>query len=170
MKIIGILFVVISAASVGWRLSLSIRGRCLVLGQLIHGFRHMKSELSFHSTPLPQAFQKVAAVTTGQAREFFLWIGSEMEQKCWLTPLTAMEQASSQMTELPPADPVRQVLKDLGTGLGQFDLESQLQELELALNRLTEIRIHADKERTIRCRTYQTLGVCAGLALAILLI
>lgn len=170
MKLLGVLFVVISASSVGWSLAMSVRRRCQVLGQLLSALRYMKSELSFHSTPLPQTFSALSDGAEGSVKAYFSLIASEMKEKCWLTPMTAMELASGQLTELPPADPARQVLRELGSGLGKFDLDSQLQEIDTALWRLDELRKHADAERTLRCKTYQTLGICAGLALAILLI
>lgn len=170
MKLLGVLFIVISASSVGWSLAVSVRKRCQVLGQLLSGLRYLKSELSFHNTPLPQAFSSLAEDAMGSVKGYFSLIASEMEQKCWLTPMTAMELASALLTELPPGDPARQVLRELGSGLGKFDLDSQLQEIDAALWRLEELRKQADEERTLRCRTYQTLGICAGLALAILLV
>ncbi len=170
MKLLGILFVVISASSVGWSLSMSVRRRCQVLSQLLSSLRYMKSELSFRSTPLPQTFAAMAEGAEGSVQSYFSVISSEMTQKCWLRPRTAMEMAAVRLTELPAGDPARQVLRELGNGLGKFDLESQLQEIDTALFRLEELRKHADGERTLRCKTYQTLGVCAGLALAILLI
>ena len=64
----------------------------------------------------------------------------------------------------------KQHLRNLGRTLGRFDLEGQRegiaavrQEIILALDKLT-------KDQEVRLRSYQTLGLCAGAALAILLL
>ena len=58
----------------------------------------------------------------------------------------------------------------LGTSLGRFDLTGQL-------NGLEQVRSHCRRElealagnRDQRVRGYQTLGICAGAALAILFV
>ena len=71
MKLIGISFVVISAASVGIRFSLAVKKRCELIGQLIIALRMFRSELSAHGTPLPEAFAVLAAATNGPISDFF---------------------------------------------------------------------------------------------------
>lgn len=170
MKLAGVLFVVISAASMGFRFSYAVRQRCNLLGQLILALRLLKSELSAHGTPIPEAFAFLAASTKGSTAEYFSAAAKQMHQKRWITPEGSLEFASDKLKELLPDDPVRMILRDMASYIGRFELESQLSGIECAVIRLEEIRKQAEQEKTLRCRTYRALGLCAGLALAILLV
>ena len=54
--------------------------------------------------------------------------------------------------------------------LGRYDLEGSVQALDLALSRLREEAKALQNSAAARCRTYLTLGVCTGLAAAVILI
>lgn len=170
MKTAGVVFVVISAASIGLRFAYAVRQRCHLLGQLLLSLRLLKGELSTHGTPLPEAFALLAAATNGSAAEYFSTAAKQMHQKRWMTPQASLCAAEDKLKELPGEDPVRKILRDLSAELGRFDLDSQLSGIDSAVSRLEEIRRTAEQDKTIRCRTYRALGLCAGLALAILLI
>ena len=79
-----------------------------------------------------------------------------------------MYTALSKLENLPLS--TTEALRLLGKSLGRFDLEGQLQGIE-------QVRSHCRRElealeagRDQRIRGYQTLGVCAGAALAILFV
>ena len=81
---------------------------------------------------------------------------------------SCMYAALSKMENLPFS--TAKALGLLGKCLGRFDLEGQLQGIE-------SVRSHCRRElealeagRDQRIRGYQTLGVCAGAALAILFV
>jgi len=54
--------------------------------------------------------------------------------------------------------------------LGRFDLPGQLEGIQAVRKRCEESLESIRKNRNERLRSYQTLGVCAGAALAIILI
>lgn len=170
MKLIGVLFVVLSAASVGFRFSYAVKQRCDLIGQLQVALRLLKSEISNHGTPLPEAFAVLAAATRGNVALYFSTAAKQMDQKRWMTPADSLVMAEDHLRELPANDPVRRILKELANGLGRLSWDNQLHSIDCAMVRLEEMRRIAEQDRTIRCRTYRTLGLCAGLALAILLI
>ena len=58
----------------------------------------------------------------------------------------------------------------MGSSLGRFDLEGQLQGLESVRIYCREQLDELSKDRDVRLRSYQTLGLCAGAALAILFV
>ena len=62
----------------------------------------------------------------------------------------------------------RRLLRQLGKTLGRFDLEGQLQGLQAVCAACLEARDSLQKDRDTRLRSYRTLGLCAGAALAIL--
>ena len=65
---------------------------------------------------------------------------------------------------------VRTALMSLFDTLGKYDLDGNLQALDLALGRLREEARQLQGSAAARCKTYVTLGVCTGLAVAVILI
>ena len=63
---------------------------------------------------------------------------------------------------------VRRNMRQLGTSLGRFDLEGQLQGLDAAKQQCRKDLIELQENAPQRIRNYQTLALCAGAALAIL--
>lgn len=57
---------------------------------------------------------------------------------------------------------------NLGSGLGKYDLPGQLRAVDLAMDRLRSLLEQCQAEQRSRIRSYCTLGVCAGLAIAII--
>ena len=53
---------------------------------------------------------------------------------------------------------------------GKCDLDGNLRALDLALGRLREEARQLQGSAAARCKTYVTLGVCTGLAVAVILI
>ena len=65
---------------------------------------------------------------------------------------------------------VRRLLVQLGHTLGRFDLTGQLQGIQAVQKRCEDTLGNIRKHRDEQLRSYQTLGICAGAALAIILI
>ena len=65
---------------------------------------------------------------------------------------------------------IRRLLAQLGYTLGRFDLDGQLQGIRSVSQRCEELLASIRNNRDERIRSYQTIGVCAGAALAIILI
>jgi stage III sporulation protein AB len=77
-----------------------------------------------------------------------------------------MNAALSKTKGLPQR--TRKNLQALGASLGQFDLQGQLSGLESARKQCRRELEELSKDRDVRLRSYQTLGLCAGSALALL--
>ena len=74
------------------------------------------------------------------------------------------------LTRLEPPKLLRRQLAELGATLGRFDLPGQLRGLEHAI-RSTEEALRTVRDGAEgRRRSWQTLGLCAGAALAILFV
>jgi hypothetical protein len=56
----------------------------------------------------------------------------------------------------------------LGTSLGRYDLQGQLNGIESVRIRCRSDLEELERNRDVRLRSYQRLGLCAGCALAIL--
>lgn len=170
MRIAGVIFIVVSAGSMGFRVALSLRRRCALLRQLMAALQLLRNEIAVCGTPLPQAFALMAASSDGLLERLFSRIAKDMDKRRWLTPLAAMQQALRDLPELPRDDRISMILLELAGKLGKYDLDSQLHGIDLAQAQLEEERLTAERERSVKGKTYETLGICAGLAMAILLL
>lgn len=127
----------------------------------------MTSELHFHGTPLPELCHGAARVCPNGVGRVFSRLARELET-CAAPEVSACMDAALEGTALPPK--ALDTLHLLGISLGRFDLDGQLKGLEEARS---TCRRHLDalsSDRDARLRNYQTLSLCAGAALAILLI
>ena len=169
MKYAGMLFVVVSAASVGMQMSASLRSRCRVLRQLLAVIQILRNEISVCGTPLPQAFALMAVSTNGAVERLFADLAREMEKKRWLTPLAAMELGLKNDTVWKQEEGVCGIMRRFAAGLGKYDRTSQLQVIDQTANDLSVLLKQTEQEHSIRGKTYRILGICAGLSMVILL-
>ena len=169
MKLIGISFIIFSTASVGLRFAHAVKQRCDVIGQLILALRMLKSELLTHGTPFPEAFGVIAASSQGSTAEFFASAAKTMAKKRWISPSDSLLLAEVHLVDLPEEDPVRKIVREFSLGIGKFDLDGQVKSIDNTLSRLEFVLHTAEQDKSVRCRIYRSLGLCTGLALAILL-
>lgn len=166
MKLIGIVFIVLSAGTVGCSMAMSMKKKCLLLRQLLDALQILKNELSVCATPLPQAFGLMAVSSTGELEAVFSAVAKDMDRNRWITPYDAFQA----LWKDKPQEPWQQVLLSLARKLGKYDLDAQLQGIETAKCATAQILSQMERERSMKSRTYETLAICAGLAVAILLI
>ena len=79
-----------------------------------------------------------------------------------------MRSALTRVPDIPSG--TRRALSELGTTLGRFDLAGQLKGLETVRGECRRELEQMNVNKDVRLRSYQTLGFCAGAAVAILLI
>ena len=104
--------------------------------------------------------------TRGTLREVFFNLARELEWQTSPDAASCMTAALKRSHELPRR--VRAIMKQLGHTLGRFDLPGQKQGLE-EVRESCRMELEAlGKNRETRLRSYGTLGLCAGAALAIL--
>lgn len=164
----GALLIVVGCSACGFSIASGKRGEERLLYQLLRILRSMEAELQYRLTPLPDLCRMAAEESKGVLHKVFMNLYRELNSQKLPDAGSCMSAALFTAEELPPR--VRRLLSQLGYTLGRFDLDGQLQGLcgvrKRCENSLDSIR----KNRDERLRSYQTLGICAGLALAIILI
>lgn len=166
MKVVGLIFIVLSAGSVGFRIGVILKNRCHYLMELIKMLQILENEISFGGTPLPQAFALVAQTAEGEVKKIFSHLSVQMENCRWISPKTAMEGALKGNQET-VAD---SILLELAEKIGKYDLDTQISSIRIAQAQVQQMLNDLEQERKVKSKTYQTLSICAGLAVAILLI
>ena len=167
-KLIGAVLILVGCSSFGFAITVRIKQEELSLRQLIAVLDYIQCELQFRMTPLPDLCRQAAQAHHNKIGKFFWYLSAELENQLSSDVQICVHKALSCVPDLPK----RSVdsLEILGRSLGRFDLDGQIQGLEAirgyCRSELEKITDHADERR----RSYQTLGICTGAALAILFV
>ena len=168
VKISGAIFVILACSSFGFSLAAAYLKEVRALRSLIKAVNYMKSELQYRYTALPELCAHAAQATDGCIRKFFLLLVAELESQICPNTEQCVLNVLARQQDLPSH--AKEIIVELGKTLGAFGLSGQLEGL-LQVHVACEERLaNLTKHQDIRVRSYQTLGVCAGAALAILLV
>ena len=164
----GAALVILGCGGFGFLLAAGYRSTENALRQLTAALDYMECELRYHMTPLPILVKNAGKERTGVVGSVFLQLASELEAQVTPEVSTCMHAALSHVGDMPKQ--LRSVFTELGQTLGRFDLNGQLKGLNAARQRCRRELEALSANRDVRLRSYQTLGLCAGAALAILFI
>lgn len=167
-KWIGSVLVIVGCGGVGFSMAASYRREEKYLWQLQEILQFMESELQFRLTPLPELCRLAGNEAYGLLRDIMLILAKELESQVSPDVFSCMAIALKRKDEIPNG--LRRLLLQLGHILGRFDLPGQLQGLQSVRNSCSRELKKFEKNRDIRLKSYQTLGLCAGAALAILFV
>lgn len=167
-KWIGAILVISGCGGCGFAMASRYRSEVQILLHLRRMIEYMGNELQYSLTPLPHLCRQVSEEAGGVLYRLFQDLSRELDWQLSPDVNSCMNAAVRKNPELPRS--ARRILLQMGRTLGSFDLPGQLKELE-------SLRTSCDRELSIlesnrdnRMRSYQTLGLCTGAALAILLI
>ena len=167
-KWIGAVLIVAGCGGFGFSLSAEHRREEKSLRKLIALLDFMACELQYRMTPLPELCTAAAGEVSGPLRQVFLKLSEILEASVSEDVAGAMDDALQSAGELPVK--TRDNLLVLGRSMGRFDLTGQLSALESVRAGCRRDLEGFTANRDIRLRNYQTLGLCAGAAMAIILI
>ena len=166
-KWIGAMLVIAGCGGVGFTMAWAYRREEQLLRNLKGSLDFMACELQYRLTPLPDLCRAVGAEQNNPVGQAFHRLCTELESQILPDVEYCMNKLLKE-SELPKR--VREGFRLLGQNLGRFDLDGQLKGIE-------SVRDYCDRElealgrnREERLRSYQTLGLCAGAALAILFV
>ena len=168
IKIIGAVFVFISCAGVGFRIAANYKREERSLRQLVNALDYMECELQYRLTPLPTLCRYTASQSAGIIRSVFLSLATELEDQVHPDVWHCMASVLGKAKDLPEL--TMQALESLGRSLGRFDIDGQLKGLEAVRTECRRLLNELTSNRDVRVKSYQTLGLCAGAAMAILFI
>lgn len=167
-KWIGAALIVAGCGGFGFTLSAEHRAQEKSLRKLIAVLDFMTCELRYRMTPLPELCEAAGKESGGQLGLLFHLLSVELGSANSANVSFAMEAALKNCGEFPSK--TLENLNLLGQSLGRFDLEGQLAGLEAVRASCRRDLESFTADRDVRLRNYQTLGLCAGAALAIVLI
>lgn len=168
IKIIGAIFVILGCGGFGWKLSAMHKREVRILREFISLLDFMECELQYRLTPLPDLFRQAAQESKSILSTVFLSVTRELEDQVLPNAECCVNAVLAKTKNLP--DTLKNAFTSLGSSLGRFDIEGQLKGLETVRQECRRTLGALTQNESVRLRSYQTLGLCAGAALAILFI
>lgn len=167
-KIVGAICVITACGGFGFLLAAQHIQRIRLLRQLIAALDYMECELQYRSTALPELCLQTAQQSCGKIRTVFAALSEELEAQISPNVSLCMATALERCVELPAVIQDMYIL--LGRSLGKFDLHGQLKGLDETRRECRNCLQTLLYNKDTRIRSYQTLGLCAGAAIAILFV
>ncbi len=165
-KWIGALLIIGGCGGFGFSMARGYLRQEQQLRQLRQASQLMGWELQYRLTALPELAVMAGNACGGALKKVFLDFARELNWQTGSDARSCMQEALKKSRDIPPK--IRRVLRLLGKSLGRFDLEGQLQGLEGVQEECKRQLAELGRDKPQRLRSYQTLGLCAGAALAIL--
>lgn len=168
MRFVGAGLLLFGGILSGYLLCRELNEREKMLSELHRILTWMEDRLRYRLTPLPELLSEASEKTQGELRsvltEAVLLLESNRLSDCEEC-MTIVIQNHSRLPQQAAF-----LLKMLGTSMGQFDLTGQLNQLAWVEAECTRCLRQIRQEKPGKRKIYQTLGFCAGAALALLLI
>ena len=167
MRLVGAGILVVGCSSFGCLLGYHYKKEEQMLRWLLAALQEMEWELKYRITPLPDLCRVAAEASRGKIRELFQLLEFELRSYS-VSEISGCMNGLLQTMDMPSH--CRLCLKNLGSSLGRFDLEGQIQGLQSVCSQCRQCLGQLQENRSDRLRSYQTLALCAGFGLAIILI
>ena len=168
LKLFGALLIIAASGAVGYCVVSSYHRQERVLRDMLRMIDYMECELEYRLTPLPQLCRQAAGECSGDLGRVLIHFADELDAQVCPDTERCMQAAvlkSGKMTAT-----TAECVLELGRSVGRFDLHGQLKGLS-ALRNICERKLSAlENNKDARLQSYQALGICAGAAIAVLLI
>lgn len=168
LKLIGIFLIVGGCGSCGFAMAGEYRRLEACFRQTVSALEIIQCEIQYRLTPVPEVCRILTRACTGPVGAFFEELGRELALPDAGELYVCAGAAASRVGDLPPS--CRQVLLDLCSMLGRYDVEGQLVAIVAAKEACTRNLEEITAGQADRMKSYKALGLCGGAALAILLL
>lgn len=167
LRIYGAIFIIAAGWLSGIVYTAALRRETQNLKALLDSVGEMECELQYRLTPLPALCKQASEHTRGIVATVLCALGEEMERQIAPDVDSCMHAV---LQAHPMSEAMDRVFRAMGSNLGRYDVAGQLKGLEYTRALCTQQLEHLTANQDNRIRSCRTLGVCAGMALAILLI
>lgn len=167
-KLFGALLIIAGCGSFGFILVAAHRTEVKTLTLLISILEYMECSLQQHMLPLAEICREIDRKFSGKIRRIFASLADELDSQIAPNVQTCMDVVLFKSRDIPKL--TYDALVSLGKNLGEFGLDGQLRGLAAVRAECNEKLKGYTKNQDSRLRTYQTLAICAGVAVAILIV
>ncbi|MDK2820093.1 MAG: stage sporulation protein [Clostridia bacterium] len=170
LKILGGGLIIISCGLWGLMIAQDYKARIEQLRQLSTGLKMLETEIIYTATPLSEAFEKIGNQFGGPISLFFQTVAKELKANVTAGAMVAWEKGLEQLRDkgaLWSQD--LEILKELGSMLGQSGINDQVKNLELTRNLLGQQQLEAIEFNSRKGKMWHTLGFLFGITLVLIL-
>ena len=165
-QLMGAVLIFSGCGGFGFSIAAGHKAKEKMFRQLIRILQFMECELQYQHTPLSDLCRHAVEPITGPIKDVLLNFSRELDWQTAPDVFSCMKSAVKKTPSLPAE--IRKMLYQMGHTMGRFDLNGQIQGIQ-SIKQMCKAelkRMSHDSMARVRC--YQTLGLCAGAALAIL--
>ena len=167
VKITGALLILVGCGTVGYSLSCFHKRTSQALNHLIAALEHMEYLLQYRQASLQDIFCRLS-IDNGPIKQFFFVLAAELEHQVCPNVECCVIAALGKSANIP--ERIKEEILKLGHILGQFDLAEQVKSLKTIRKECEiDLQLHL-KSRDTTLKTYQTLVLCTGLIVVIILL
>lgn len=167
-KLIGLTMVFGTSAWAGFGAAARVRSQLRQLEQLRFSLELMRTEIECRLTPLRKLSLALSEACTGEIARFFAALEQELRSGSSVAEAVSAAETACRRLLLP--EPVRSALHALMDSFGEYDYAGQLRMIELTQAKVLAELQHLEVEKAHRCKCYELLGICTGLAAVILIV
>ena len=171
IKILGSIFLLTSAAAIGYLKADELKERVRCLNALKRVMILLQGELRFHRATLSEAFENASERVEKPFDIFLEELAKELENRQYGSFSSVWNELSDKLLNdkgFKKEDKV--LLEHLGNSLGYLDLTMQTETLNLAILQTDDAIMNAKEQLETKGKLYQTMGVTAGAFLTLLII
>lgn len=168
MKLVGCVLIVLGCACCGAFSAFTFQAEIKMLRSLHAALQHMASELNYRLLPLPALLLEGASVTNGKVSGILTALSAELDRQSSPDVKSCMAAVIQDYADMPNS--VLEYLKEISYSLGKFDLKGQLQGLAYISERISEKVCDLETDKASKVQLAKTVGMCAGIGLAIVLL
>jgi stage III sporulation protein AB len=168
MRLVGAACLSLGGAATGFGLARQVRQTQRQVDVLVDALGQLENELQYRLLPTARLLDLLATRTDGPVGRLFRRAADAMDRDPTLPALQAIRRSLDGSECL--GERGTETLLELAAALGRYDLEGQCRAIRAARARLAAQSAALEQDRAARCRTYGALGVCTGLAAAIVLV
>ncbi len=169
IRLVGALFIVAGSASAGFYMAGNVRKTQRIYRDALRATAYMKSEIECYLTPLHDIYGQLARILPKPLASLFFALHEQARRSLGLLPAVHFSRARQQQKNRLPHE-LGQILAEMFDLLGRQDAVAQIRAITLAEERLNEALGRVSSEKKERCHAYETIGICAGIALVIILV
>lgn len=170
LRIIGALLLVSGTAAWGITEVMKLRERARSLSAVTSSLETVRSEICDRLTPMPELLELMSEMSEYPANLLYKNAGEKMKSIGSKPFSSIWKQAIDETPELVFKAPEKQVLNELGTSLGKYNIEEQRSAITFAQRRLDSLTQKAESERDTQSKVKAALSVAAGVFAVVMLI
>ena len=138
------------------------------LRQIISILDTMECELQYHLNSLPELCRHAAENGGSILQSIFTELAEELDKQISPNVAVCMRTVLNKVRDIPKL--TYGILDEFGRALGHFDMDGQVKGICTVRNECKRVLEKHTMNQRSRLRCYQTLSICAGVAIAILLV